>query len=244
MASRGESKGQKALSAQKIRFFNRKKHVWSIKNRTGPHSKNSSVPLGFIVRDVLGFASTRKETKMVLNSQNAKVNGTAITDMNFSVGLFDIVEFPEEKKMFRMILDKKGRAKIVEMEKGAVLEKVSKILHKRVAKNGLIELTTSEGFVLKQGKNAVGVSDSVKMSLPDKKITGHFSLSAGKMALIIGGTHAGEVVKIKEIIPGSMHKPKLVKTEGKHGEISTLEKYVCVVGDNKTCSQMNLEVFE
>ena len=180
---------------------------------------------------------------MILNSGGVKVNGVAKTGMDFPVGLFDVIEFVDTKKLYRFVLDKNGRAALAEMDGHAATEKVSKILKKIVVKRGEVEVTTSDGFVLKQGKHPLKVSDSVKLSLPDKKIVGHFSLESGNFALVIGGTHAGEVVKIKEIIAGSMHKPRVVKTEGRHGEISTLEKYICVVGDKKSAEQMNLEVF-
>lgn len=244
MATKGEAKSQKAISTAKIRFFPRKEHVWAIRNSSGPHSGSSAVPLGFILRDMLHVASTKKEAKMVLSSGGIKVNGIARAQMKFPVGLFDVIEFSDTKKLYRLVLDSKGRAALAEMDGKAAAEKVSKILKKIVVKNGEVEVTTSDGFVLKQGKHPLKVADSVKLSLPDKKIVGHFSLESGKFALIIGGTHAGEVVKIKEIIAGSMHKPRVVKTEGRHGEISTLEKYICVVGDKKGAEQMNLEVFE
>lgn len=244
MGSRGESKAQKTVSVQKVRFLKRKKHVWTIKNRTGPHSKKSSVPLGFLVRNMLGLAQTRKETKLILNSGEVRVNGTKRIDLNFPLGLFDVVEFPKTKKMHRIVLDEKGRITSAEMKSGALLEKVSKVLKKHVSKKGFVKLTTSDGFVLSEEKTSVNVSDSVKISLPGKKILENFSFSDGQIAVIIGGKHAGETGKIKEVIPGSMHKPKLVKLESKKGEFSTLEKYVCIVGDAKTALEMNLDGFE
>ncbi|MBI2598508.1 MAG: 30S ribosomal protein S4e [Candidatus Diapherotrites archaeon] len=241
MSSKGENKKQKTISTAKIRFLKRKEKIWTIKNRTGPHSQKTSVPLGFVVRDMLGLAETKKEIRIILNGASVQVNGTVRKDLKFPVGLFDIVSFPQTGKMYRIMLDKNGRIKVTEMGQKASLEKVSKILKKHVKKNGKIILTTSEGFVLLQGKHKISVSDSVKISLPEKKILQHFPLSDGMVALIIGGKHAGQVVTVKAVIEGSMHKPKLVKTQTDQGEFETLEKYVCVVGDRQTAEQMSIE---
>jgi small subunit ribosomal protein S4e len=233
MASKGENKKQKSISAPKARYFPRKKKVWTITSKPGPFTKKTSVPLGFVLRELAGIAHTMKEAKVALNQGAVKVNGKIVKSHQFSVGLFDIVEIENAGKKYRVVYDSHSRFVLNEMDAKEKLEKISRVVGKRKSKGGKICLNTAEGFVFMEEKTDIGVGDSVRISLPAKKIVSHISMKKGNIAYVIGGTHIGEIAAVEEITPGTAHRPELV--ELKKGDVSfkTLGKYVFMVGEKE-----------
>jgi len=233
MASKGENKKQKSISAPKARHFSRKKNVWAITSKPGPFSKKTSVPLGFVLRDMAGIAQTMKEVKVILNQAAVKVNGKIIKSHQFPVGLFDVVGIEKTKQRFRLVYDAHSRFVLKEMEAKEKLEKISKIVGKGKMKGGRIRLNTAEGFVFIEDKTGLNVGDSIRISLPEKKVVSQIIMKKGNIAYVIGGTHIGEIAAVEEITPGTARRPELV--ELKKGEMSfkTLGKYVLMVGEKE-----------
>jgi len=234
MASKGENKKQKSISAPKARHFPRKENVWTISSKSGAFSKKTSVPLGFVLRDMAGIAKTMKELKVILNQGAVKLNGKAVKSYRLPVGLFDIVEVEKSGKKYRIVYDKHSRFVLKDMEAKEKLEKISRVVGKRKVKGGKIVFNTAEGFVFTEQKTHINVGDSVRISLPDKKIVSDIGMKKGNTAYIIGGTHAGEIATVGEITAGTAHRPELV--ELKKGDVSfkTLGKYVLMVGEKES----------
>src|SRR3989344_6227019 len=101
MARHGESKSQKRISVETARFLKRKENVWTIRTKPGPHKRGYAIPLGFVARDMLQVGKTMFETKKVLNQGSIEVNGVARKEVQFAVGLFDVVEAKTTKKKYR-----------------------------------------------------------------------------------------------------------------------------------------------
>ena len=180
-----------------------------------------------------GIAHTLREAKVALNHGAVKVNGKVVKSHQFPVGLFDVVEVENAGKKYRVVYDSHSRLVLNEMDAKEKLEKISRIVGKRKSKGGKITLNTAEGFVFIEDKTDVSVGDSVRISLPAKKIISHISMKKGNLAYVIGGTHIGEIAAVEEITPGTAHRPELV--ELKKGDVSfkTLGKYVFMVGEKE-----------
>jgi small subunit ribosomal protein S4e len=240
MANRGERKRQKSISAPKVRHFNRKENTFTPRSKPGPHNKEMSVPLSFCVKFILGIAKYSKETKNLIASGKIKVNGKVRKSLSFPVGVFDVVEITEPKMFFRMLLDKKGRLKMKEIEEKSASFKVCKVAGKKVVKGGKVLLVTSEGFTIDAGKEKVNVEDSIKVSLPDMKFEAVYPMEVGSTAIIVGGVHVGQLAKVESIVPGTMNREKLVTLEAKNSKYQTISDYVFIVGKAKP----EIEVFE
>ena len=82
-------------------------------------------------------------------------------------------------------------------------------------------------------KTSLNVGDSIRISLPEKKVVSQIIMKKGNIAYVIGGTHIGEIAAVEEITPGTARRPELV--ELKKGEMSfkTLGKYVFMVGEKE-----------
>ncbi len=240
MANKGETKSQKSISAPKVRQFLRKANVFTVKSRPGPHSKETSVPLSFAMRTLLGATENLKETKKVISNGDVKVNAKIRKDYRFAVGIFDTIELVASKKKYRAILDRKGRLQFVEIDIKSKDFKVSKIVSKKAVKGNKTWITTNDGFTIDIGKEKISVGDSIKVSLPEGKIEEIFPMAKGNSIFIIGGTHVGKTIKISDITEGTGQRKKLISLVEGDKDFQTVAKNVFVVGKDKPA----LEVLE
>jgi small subunit ribosomal protein S4e len=206
-----------------------------MKAMPGPHSWKDSVPLGFALRDMLGLASNRKEARKILNKGIVLVDGIARKEEKFPVGLFDFVEISEAKKAFRLSLDNHGRLVALEAqaEKKRALEKLCRIVGKKAFGKDAVRFCTNDGKSF-SGKPAMArVFDTIVAELPKQKIASVLRLEEGSLAFIVGGTHVGELARVKAIAEGTMQKPRLVRLEAKGEEFQTTIENVFVVGKER-----------
>ncbi len=232
MATKGENKKQKKISAPKARLVARKsKGRFTIRSIAGSHSKETSVPLGFVVRELLGIAKNMHEVKALLNSGAVTVNGKPAKDYRLAIGLFDIIGIT--KKAYRIVFDSKGRLVPKEIEVKGVMVKLCRVAGKRTAKRGQMQISTSDGYTFTEKKINVKVGDTVKVELPQMKIAARLEMKEGNLAYVISGRHIGRGPKITAILPGTMRRPKLVELKDGSGTFITLEKNIMVIGEKK-----------
>src|SRR3989338_7893592 len=214
MAKKGESKAQKALSVPVVRHFNRKETAWTTKTIPGPHNRGRSVPLVFALRNLLQAVDNEKE-------------------LRFPVGLFDVLEVVQAKKKYRALLDNKGRLRFRELDGKEASFKLCKVLRKHTLPGGKQQLTLDDGTTLMDEKNAVRVGSTLKLELPARKIAGVLELKKGHVVYLIQGTHVGTVAEVKEVVEGTMSRPKLIGLQAGREEFKTVERNVLVVGSKK-----------
>lgn len=229
-----------------IPISDKKANTWIIKSRAGPHPVIFSVPLGVLLREILGFAKTLREVRRILSLRLVQVDGSFRTDEKYPVGFMDVVSLPKIGKHYRMMIDWKGRLTPVEINESEAGNKTLRIVGKYSSK-GLQKGKLTYSF--HDGKNMIAdnhlrVGDSVVVSLPESKLKSHLKLENGARCLIIEGKHAGSVVKLKEIIQRKAGKPNEAKVEGNAGEFITVAKYLFVVGDNLAAQQLEVKRHE
>ena len=233
MANKGETKSQKSISAPTTRYFSKKETTFTVKSRPGPHNKNTSVPLSFTLVKILEIAKTTTEAKKIIAHGQIKINGTIRRNPRFATGIFDIISIEAQKKKYRILLDKKGRLVAKEIDAKTKDFKISKVVSKRIVKNGKIEITTNDGFTIMLEKEQINVNDSLKLSMPKQKIEEVYSLAKGNTAYIVGGTHVGDINTVKEIIKGTLQRKELVSLENKDSKFQTVTRNVFVIGKDK-----------
>ncbi len=240
MARKGEDKTQKRLSAPRVIKIERKKHKWILNTKAGQHKKAGSMPLGLIIRDKLGLAVNLREVKIALARKAVLVNGVSRKSTKFAVGLFDVISLPEQKKAYRLVLDSRGRFQLQEIDEKEAKVKLSKITGKRAGKKGIIQLETNDGRTISEKKTDLVPGDSILITLPEQKITKELKLGKGSTVYIVAGEHASELAKVKEVVKGTMKRPRLVELEEKDSSFLTVAKNVFVVGKEKP--EINLKV--
>ncbi|MCK4717796.1 MAG: 30S ribosomal protein S4e [Thermoplasmata archaeon] len=190
------SKHMKRLTAPRSWTIHRKESKWTVKPRPGPHPIDVSISLLMVVRDHLGYADTAREAKRIIGAAEVLVDGKTTRDHKRPVGLMDVVSIPKTKESYRMLFDKKGKLKLVKIDKTHAGWKLVRIENKTTVKGGKIQLNMHDGRNIILEKNTYKTGDVLKIALPSQKIQESYKLDKGHLAMVTGGTHRGEVATI------------------------------------------------
>jgi small subunit ribosomal protein S4e len=179
---------------------------WPIERKTkrfivgprGPNKLELSLPLLVLIRDVLKLAETGNEAKVIINSGKVFVDKKINKDIKFGIGVLNVIEIPELKKVWRAI-PKKGLS-FIEVPKGESDKKIVKIIDKKILKKGKTQLNLSDGRNILTNKK-FKTNDSLLINLPDQKILKHLEFKKGSVVLVFSGKTSGKIAKIKKIEP-------------------------------------------
>lgn len=162
----------------------------------GPHTKDFSLPLIVLIRDILKLAETKREAKRVINAGEVLVDSRKMKDPNYGVGLFDVVEIPSLKKAWRAVPE--NGLSFVEIPSKESRLKICKIINKKTLKGNKNQLNLNDGRNILT-KEKYSTHDSVLIQLPEQKIVDHLKFDKGSLVLVTRGKNAGKLAKIKII---------------------------------------------
>jgi len=231
MAKKGGSKALKRYAVSKVMWISPKEGKWAIKTEPGPHNKETSVPLGFVLRDLIKIGETMREVKVALKQRKVKVNGIVRTSHKFPTGLFDIISIDGIEHDYKMVYDLKGRLVPEKIEKVDKVVKLSKVVKKTTVKGGKLQLTTNDGRNILTEDSTIKPHDTLELELPKQKVLKVLKMRTGAKVYIIGGSHAGEQGVVKEIKPGTEKAPAMVTIKTTNKEFQTTINNVFVIGE-------------
>ena len=222
---------QKRLSVPNSWPVERKTATYTVKADAGPHGE-SGVPLLIVLRDVLGYADSRKETRYALEQDNVLVNGEPASDEERPIGMFDIVEFTERDEHYRVFPDQGGRLALTAIDAESAGSRLGKVVGKTQEPGGDTQLTLHDGATLRTDDGSIATNDSVVVSNDDSSIVAHFPYEEGALVTAVRGSHAGEIGRVDriQVTPGSSQNNVLI--EGDDGRFETVEDYVVVIDEN------------
>jgi len=235
------SRHLKRLPAPRTWPIKRKEAVWTVKPRPGPHPQEACIPLLVLVRDVLGYAETSREARILIKEGRFLIDGKVRRDPKYPVGLMDVVEVPDAGEAYR-VLPGKGRFvlhPVGEEEKGF---KLCRIEDKTTVKGGHIQLNLHDGrnvlIRVENPRNPVEdvykTYDVLKISIPEQEVLEHIKFGKGVYAIVTWGRRMGEVGRVVEVSRGSMLKPWTVKLRRVDGStFETVRDYVFALGVEK-----------
>ena len=207
----------------------RKTSVWVQKPDPCGHSIENCMPMGIILRDVIGVAHNRREAKKILHSRKIMVDGRIETAIGRGVGLMDVLTVGEDN--YRCILDMNGKLRYRPITAKEASSKTCRVMGKTTISGGKTQLHLHDGRNIIFDSNPEYKSgDSIVISLPEQEIISHHKFEEGALSYLTGGSHIGEtaVVKAHEIKRSS--KDNEVTFEEDFGTISD---YVFIIGDKK-----------
>jgi small subunit ribosomal protein S4e len=180
----------------------------------GPHSKMDSIPLGVVIRDILGYAKTSKEADIILRSGYVKVNGKIRKEKNFSTGLMDVIVIGDES--FRILPTKKG-LRLVKIDRKESNTRLLKIVGKTCLKKKKVQLNMHDGSNMLLDKDDYKTNNILVYDVEQKKIKDVLRLEKGCKALVTRGRNIGSIVTISDIIitRSSMKNQVIVDMSGK-----------------------------
>jgi small subunit ribosomal protein S4e len=223
------SKHLKRLVAPKSWPIPRKIYVWAVKSRPGPHPIEGSLPLLMIIRDVLHYADTAVEAKRIISSGEVLVDGKIAKDYKRPVGIMDVLSIPKTKRCFRVMLDRRGKIRVVAIPEKNAKWKLVRIENKTTLKGEKNQINLHDGRNILTGeKHSTG--DTLKIELPSQKILDVYPLAKGNKALIMGGKHIGEDATITNCEVTRSQKSNTIYFE----KFSTTKEHVFVIGLKKS----------
>ncbi len=159
---------------------------------TAIHNKGIGIPILIVLREIMKAGKTRSEVKRIICQEKVKINGKLIKDEKYPLVLFDILEL--EGKKYKVIIKNKKFS----LEETKAEEKVSKVIGKKILKDGKVQINLNDGrnFL---SKEKINTGDSVVYNFVDKKIENILSLKDNSNIIVIGGSHIGEEGKIEKI---------------------------------------------
>jgi len=242
MGKKGGSRHLKRMPAPTFWPIHRKEFQWVVKPKPGPHPLKMCLPLLLVAREIIGFAKTRKEAKVIFAEGQVKVDGNVRREEKFPVGLMDVIEVQSLGKAYRVVPESNKGLTLHAIKGEEQKFKLCRIENKRTVKGGAIQLNLHDGrnilIKIKDPRNpeedVYDVSDILKISIPDQKILDHIKLDEGSFAVVTGGKNIGRYGKIVKIERRTGPFPTVVTIEDKKGNsFQTILDYVFVVGKNK-----------
>lgn len=241
MGKKGGSQALKRKPAPRIWPIHKKEFTWTVRPTPGPHYMERCIPLAIMLREILGFAKTRKEAKIIVAQGKIYVDGKVRRDDRFPVGLMDVISIPDVGKTFRVLPHKKGLA-LFPIDEDEANFKLCRIENKTVVKGGHIQLNLHDGsnilIKVADAKNpqedVYKTFDTIKVSLPERKILDHIPMREGVYAIITGGKNQGVFGRIVGIekAEGKRRKDLLVTIEDDAGNrYQTILDFAFAIGE-------------
>ena len=243
MGKKGGKRHLKRKPAPKFWPIHRKEFVWVVRPKPGPHPTSRCIPLALIVRDILGFAKTRKEAKTIISQGKIKVNGKLQLEELFPTGLMDVISIPEMKKTYRILPSEKGLF-LHSIGSEEALFKLCRIENKTVIKGGRLQLNLHDGRNIlvqvedsqKPEGDVYQTLDVLKTNIPSQEITARLKLGKGMHAIIVGGKNVGKHGKIVTVEkrPSQKRRGSLVTIKDENGNrFQTTLNFIFVTGDTQ-----------
>ena len=179
---------QKRLSAPKHYPVERKGLTYTTTVK-GSRSSDIGIPAVVFLREVTGYADTKKEAKTIIREGDLYRNGDRVRDVQDSIGILDVVELPKTEETFR-VLPRRDRLNFVDTEDSRTAAK--------------IDGKTVEGdeyvYHLHNGENYRAEEQySTDSTLIFDDGVEEAEMEVGSQAVILDGKHAGKAAEIVEL---------------------------------------------
>jgi len=213
------------------RISNVKGIKWITNIIPGPHSIQNSMPINLVLKELLNYTKTTRESRRIIAEKKVLVNKKIIKEVKYPVGLFDVIEFPSANEIYRFTFGNDKRFAVKKIKKEESNLRPCKVISKTLQNKGVMQINLDNGFNLLTDKKDIKTGDTIIINLENKKIVKHLKFDVGSLVIITDGKYIGQTGKIKEIKPGLMGK-KNVKIKVDKEEVETLGGYAFVLDDS------------
>jgi small subunit ribosomal protein S4e len=186
------------------------------------------MPLGIILRDVLGLAHSKREAKRMVSTRQVLVDGRIETDVGRGVGIMDVLTVGDDH--YRCLLDENGKLRYRSIPAKDSSSKLCRVMGKTTIRGGKTQVHLHDGRnITLDEANKYNSGDTLVVSLPDQEVSGHHAFSEGVLAYLTGGSHIGSTAKVVSKDVKRSSKANEVQFE----EFGTVADYVFVIGSEK-----------
>lgn len=249
MGRKGPKQHMKRIASPVTYPIERKFSKFVMRTKPSGHLINESVPLGIMLRDVLGKAKNVKELKYIFNMGYVEVDGRIIKDYKFSIGPMDIIRIKDVNECYRFTpTDTRRRLSLVSIPMD-IDWKLCKITNKKSIKKGFIQFVLHDGRSIiiptkELEKSKTKFNDkkfldatpggTFKINLPSQEIIEYYPLEEGSMILIDKGVNRGKIgnlVAIEKLI-GKRKSIAVISVDNE--PIRTALENIFVIGKDKS----------
>lgn len=223
----------KRLAAPKGWPIKRKEYKWIIKPNSGPHPLKKCLPLNIVIKNLLRYAKTTREVKIILNQGRILVNKIARKDQKFPVGIMDVVEAPQLKQHYRMIYNKQGKFRLIPISEDEAKLKPAKIINKKTLKGKKTQLNFKDGTNMVVDKDNYKANDTIIIDMTKEgkeRIKKHLKFEKGVTVYLTDGKHIGTRGVIEEI--QNMFQNQTITFKVDSDVYQTSKEYTLVIDDS------------
>jgi small subunit ribosomal protein S4e len=142
----------------------------------------------------------------------------------------DTVSVPKAKQFYRVLLDRKGKLRLVPIEEVDAAWKLARIENKTTLKGGRTQINLHDGRNILLEKDEYKTGDVLKIELPTQKVLSHYPMEKGAPAMVISGAHTGGMSAVEQRVPTRGSSEDLITfADG----FSTVKSNVFVVGSER-----------
>ncbi len=219
---------QEAPKGWRIR---RKETKWIARPMPGPHPLNKSITVNYLLKELLHYANTTREVKVILNNKDIIINKVVRKNHKFPVGIFDVIELPKTKEYFRLFQDESLRFILHKISKEEAEIKPSKIINKTKLKKGKLQINLSDSRNILVDNDKFKVGDTLILNLNTNSIKSHLKLEKNAKIYLMEGKYTGKSATIENVIETKNLNPAKIICKSDNKKFETLKKYVFVIGD-------------
>ena len=232
MAKKGGDTRVKRQMAPTFWEIRRKESQFVLRVKPGSHSKDRAYPLGIVLRDVLKLASTMHEAERIVNAGKVKVDGIFIKDINFAIGLMDVVELVPIGQSYRFVPKNSELLVPINISDDEKTQKLVKVTSKVTIKGKKIQYGFHDGKTLISDQKLM-VGDSCVIQIPDTIINSHIKFAKGCMVLVTSGENAGGIGKVDDIRDAIFSLPKRALISFADRSVELPVQLVMAIGDER-----------
>ena len=230
MTNHGSSRHINRLAKSRAIPMPKKGAKWLIKASPGAHSKDESIPLQVLIRDVLHLAEDAREARRIIRTGEVLVDGKVRKKNDFAVGLMDVVVIPKAKKNYQIY--RIGETlQPVEISDESAKKKSCRIVNKTVVKGNKVQLNLHDGknILIEKEEDRFRVGDTIIVTIPKYEIDHFIKLEKGTPCYVFKGKHAGAVGILDDVMEMPRGTPADAKLKHEGEELITRKEYLLAV---------------
>lgn len=242
MGKKGGRKHLKREEAPRSWLIHPKELQWAVKPSPGPHPQRECLPLSRLLREVLGYAKSLRESKIILAQNRVIVDGRLRRDHKYPAGLMDVVELPDANLTYRILPTVGKGLTALRIPKEEAKAKLCRIESKTTLRKGQVQLNFHDGrnviVPVQDARNpkedTYRARDTLRIGIPAQKILGHLKFAEGAYAIVTSGRNLGRHGRIMKIESSTGARPPTAVIEDPSGnQFETIADYLFVVGEEK-----------
>lgn len=187
-----------------------------------------SIPLAVAMKDMLKLASTTKEVKQILHTQEVLIDGARAHNHDQSVGFLGSLTFPALKASYRLTINTKNTLVFIPIQSAEAKARPCRVEGKTILGKDKVQINCSGGCNVIVKKDEYKTANTVLIDVEKNTITNQLPFEKGCLVFLYKGTHVGHLATVEEV------KGRTVMLKADDGQVfETARTYCFVVGKGK-----------